>query len=33
MTEVEAVGYIKDWPGPSTPTLPNENAEARSWPS
>jgi hypothetical protein len=28
MTETEAVTYIKDWPGPSTPTLPYENATA-----
>jgi DNA polymerase len=29
MTEAEAIAYIKDWPGPSTPTLPDEDAEAR----
>jgi hypothetical protein len=29
MTEAEAIAYIKDWPGPPTPTLPDEDAEAR----
>jgi DNA polymerase len=29
LTESEAIAYIKDWPGPTTPTLPDEDNEAR----
>jgi DNA polymerase len=29
MTEIEAIAYIKDWPGPTTPTLTDEDSEAR----
>jgi DNA polymerase len=29
MTKVEAIVYIKDWPGPATPTIPEEDTEAR----
>jgi hypothetical protein len=28
MTGAEAIAYIKDWPGPSTPILPDEDAKA-----